>query len=82
MALRISNNGNLIEMFTMALGTQGHRVILNTAGLGDRRQRKVAARAKMAEMRPPPPESPYTIHFYGHAEGIIRSINVRFTLTI
>lgn len=81
MALRISNNGNLIETFTMALGTRGHRVILDTAGLGDRRRRKAAARAKMLEMCPPP-ESPYTINFYAHAEGIIRSVSVRFTLTI
>lgn len=82
MALRISNNGNLIETFTMALGTRGHRVILDTAGLGDRRQRKAAARAKMAEMQPPGFKVPTYAEIRMHMTGIIRSINVCFTLTI
>lgn len=82
MALRISNNGNLIETFTMALGTRGHRVILDTAGLGNRRQRKAAARVKMAEMTPLGFQVPPYAEIRMHMTGIIRSINVRFTLTI
>lgn len=82
MALRISNNGNIIETMTGALGSKWHRVVFDTAGLGDRRQRKSAARARLAELCPPPPESPYTIYVYGHAAGNIRSINIRFTLTV
>lgn len=82
MALRISNNGNLIEIFTMALGTRGHRVILDTAGLGDRRQRKMVARAKMAEMNLTGFQVPTYAEIRMHMTGIIRSVNICFTLTI
>ena len=82
MALRISNNGNLIETFTMALGTRGHRVILDTSGVGDRRQRKAVARAKMAEMSPPGFQVPSYADVRMHMTGIIRSVNIRFTLTV
>ena len=82
MTLRISNSGNLIETFTMALGTRGHRVILDTAGLGDRRQRKAAARAKMAEINPPDFQVPTYAEVHWHVTGIIRSVTIRFTLTV
>ena len=82
MALRISNNGNLIETFTMALGTRGHRVVLDTSDRGDRRQRKAAARAKMAEMTPPSFQVPSYAEDRWTMTGIIRSVNICFTLTV
>lgn len=78
MALRISNNGNLLD----GLGSKSvyHRVILNTSGLGDRRQRKAIARAKMQELTPLGFQVPPFAEVRQQMTGIIRSVNIRFTI--
>lgn len=50
MDLRISKQGNLIERTGP---NRAHRMVLDTAGFGDRTERKAIARAEMARLLPP-----------------------------
>lgn len=77
---RISDNGNVIEVSTWHKAPQTHRMLFNTRGMGDRRQRKAAAKAWLNEHVHRRVYAVY--HLPMSIRGSIRRIEGNITITV